>query len=145
MPGPPEASEIFGVFEGPKTAKRAEKHSYGFKDLFSLNKMCTARRKELYTESENRDFVDTKDSTLYLFLFSSPFFPANHACGAQRRRFFWAALFHWPDFLAHFLKKLNAAERPMFLFSTLFSQILSFSSRGADFLKKCVLSCGSLQ
>ena len=65
----------------------------------------------------------------------------------RRRRaavFFWAALFHWPDFLAHFLKKLNAAERPMFLFSTLFSQILSFSSRGADFLKKCVLSCGSL-
>ena len=33
---PPEASEIFEVFEGPKTAKRAEKHSYGFKDLFFL-------------------------------------------------------------------------------------------------------------
>ena len=40
---------------------------------------------------------------------------AKHACGAQRRRFFWAALFHWPDFLAHFLKKLNAAERPYYV------------------------------
>ena len=72
------------------------------------------------------------------------FLAPTHACGAQRRRFFWGSLFCWPVFLAHFLKKPNAEERPMFLFGTLFPHVLSFGSRGAMFLKKCVLSCGSL-
>ena len=58
--------------------------------------------------------------------------------------FLGAALFCWPVFLAHFLKKPNAEERPMFLFGTPFPHVLSFGSRGAMFLKKCVLSCGSL-
>ena len=86
------------------------------------------------------DTKDLADSTRYLIFFCF----AKHTCGAQRRRFFGAALFHWPVLLACFLKKLNAEDRPMFLFRTPFPQFLSFSSRGADFFKKCVLSCGSL-
>ena len=69
--------------------------------------------------------------------------PRMHAARSAAD-FFGAALFCWPVFLAHFLKKPNAEERPMFLFGTPFPHVLSFGSRGAMFLKKCVLSCGSL-